>query len=107
MVVRDVKGSNAHMDCKRGAVSLRALFSLDLRLFLFSNLRAVQKARGPWPCFRRHAQRASGFLTAFLKLAFGEVGARLRPAFDKQLWQVRMSVHPGGVVFGEMWFKMR
>ena len=28
MVVRDVKGSNAHMDCKRGAVSLRALSSL-------------------------------------------------------------------------------
>ena len=28
MVVRDVKGSNAHMDCKRGAVSLRALFFL-------------------------------------------------------------------------------
>ena len=69
MVVRDVKGSNAHMDCKRGAVSLRALFFLDLRLFLFSSLRAVQvqEARELRPYFRRHGQRLSGFLTAFLR----------------------------------------
>lgn len=57
MVVRDVKGSNARMGCERGAVSLGALFSLDLSLFLFPNQRAVQEARGRQPCFRQRGPR--------------------------------------------------